>query len=113
MPARIDNVRMEIVPDEDADASYLEQEGMGFEDRLAAYRQGEFGFVGVRAVAQIVVGDVLQEISSPGLWGIEDDSGDDYFRSVFEEELETLRDMLKELSLPDEELSKLNSALIP
>jgi hypothetical protein len=41
----------EQVPDDDADASYLLQEG--FEKRLAEYLRGDFGLCGVRAVAEI------------------------------------------------------------
>lgn len=112
MTIKVKDVRMEIIPDGDPDPSYLEQEG--FEDRLAAYQSGEFSFVGVRAVAEILLSSgILQSIESPGLWGVEDDSGDDYFRSVFEEELSTLRSMLNELNVPPEELSSLNPALIP
>jgi hypothetical protein len=100
-------IRMEVVPDESPDASYLEQEGLGFEDRLAAYRAGEFGFVGVRAVAELHIPTVpysrggwfIQTVSSPGLWGIEDDSGEEYFKEVYEEEVDTLRDMLAELGV--------------
>ena len=89
----------DIVPDELPDASYLEQEG--WEDRLEAYQAGEFGFVGIQAVAKIRIPYgkdwILNEVRSPGLWGIEDDSGEDYFESVYEEELNVLRDMLKSL----------------
>ena len=41
----------EQVPDNDAEASYLLQEG--FEKRLAEYLRGDFGLCGVRAVAEI------------------------------------------------------------
>jgi hypothetical protein len=41
----------EQVPDNNADASYLLQEG--FEKRLAEYLRGDFGLCGVRAVAEI------------------------------------------------------------
>jgi hypothetical protein len=44
-------------------------------------------------------GHILQKIESPGLWGIESDSGDDYLKSVFQEESEILADMLKELEV--------------
>jgi len=100
-------IRMEIVPDDDCpDISYLEQEE--FRDRLAAYQRGEFGFCGVRAVAEIRVpygADwILTSIKSPGLWCIEDDSGDAYFRSVFNEEKATLLDMLA--SMQDFEITE-------
>jgi|SRR5579862_1898222 len=103
MAARLTKVEMEVVPDAYGDASWLEQEGLGFEDRLEAYKRGEFGLVGVQAVATIEVPVdgcvVVQEIRSPGLWGIESDSGDDYFEEVFQKERETLLDMLCELNV--------------
>lgn len=92
-------ITREIVPDDSPDASYLEQDG--WQERLAAYQRGEFGFVGVRAVAQIKIpygADwIISKVTSPGLWGIEDDSGDAYFSEVFQEERKTLVDMLESL----------------
>jgi hypothetical protein len=86
----LEAVRIVETQDEFPDASYLEQEGMGFEDRLAAYRRGDFYFIGVQAEATIhvPVGSdvVVQTITSPGLWGIESDSGDDYLKEVGEQE---------------------------
>jgi hypothetical protein len=103
MAARLDRIRMAVVPDEYGDASWLEQEGMGFEDRLEAYRRGEFGLVGIQAVATIEIpaGDyvIVQTVSSPGMWGVESDSGDDYFTELYEQEKETLYEMLRELNV--------------
>jgi hypothetical protein len=91
----------ELLPDDCPDASYLEQEG--FEDRLAEYQRGEFGFIGIRAAVELPIpfgkGHILQKIESPGLWGIESDSGDDYLASVFQEESDILADMLAELGV--------------
>ena len=82
-------------------ASYLEQEG--FADRLEQYRQGAFDFVGVRAAVELPIpfgkDRILTRIESPGLWGIESDSGEDYLDSVFQEESAILADMLAELGV--------------
>ena len=90
-----------LIPDVCPDASYLEQ--AGFEDRLAQYRQGVFEFVGVRAAVELPIpygkDRILAKIESPGLWGIESDSGKDYFDLVFQEEISILTDMLRELSV--------------
>jgi hypothetical protein len=90
-----------IVPDACPDASYLEQEG--FEDRLERYRQGDFEYVGVRAAVELPIpygkDRILTRIESPGLWGIESDSGEDYLDSVFQEESNILADMLTELGV--------------
>jgi hypothetical protein len=92
-------ITREIAPDENPDASYLEQ--TNFEERRAEYDAGYFDFVGVRAVAEIEVpygqGWIVTTIESPGLWGIDPDSGEDYFAEVFDQERETLVEMLKAL----------------
>lgn len=91
----------QIVPDECPDPSYLEQEG--FEDLREQYRQGDFDFVGVRAAVELPIpygkDRILTRIESPGLWGIESDSGENYFDSVFQEESAVLADMLAELGV--------------
>ena len=88
-----------VIPDTSPDTSYLEQRG--FKKRLAAYKRGEFDFVGVRAAVDLHIpygkGFIVQRIESPGLWGIETDSGHDYLDSVFREECATLTGMLAEL----------------
>ena len=93
--------RRRIVPDDCPDASYLEQEG--FADRLEQYRQGAFDFVGVRAAIELPIpfgkDRILTRIESPGLWGIESDSGEDYLDSVFQEESAILANMLTELGV--------------
>ena len=90
-----------IVPDDCPDTSYLEQEG--FEDLREQYRQGDFDFVGVRAAVELPIpfgkDRIITRIESPGLWGVESDSGEDYFDSVFQEESATLADMLTALGV--------------
>ena len=96
------DVEIIVQADDSPDASWLEQEG--WEDRLAQYQAGEFGFIGVQATAELKIpcghdSWIVQHITSPGLWGIEDDSGEDYIREVAAEEVETLRDMLASLGV--------------
>jgi hypothetical protein len=86
---RILSVDVETLPDYDHDASYLEQDG--FEDRLQQYHNREFGYIGVRAVAQVLVNDAIQRITSGGLWGIEGDSDQGYLNEVADEEKRELR----------------------
>ena len=40
---------------------------------------------------------ITSELLSPGLWGIESDSGDDYFQQVYQDERAVLIDMLAHL----------------
>lgn len=102
MSATVQTARIEVMYDEDTDASWLEQ--AGYEDRWAAYQAGDFGFVGVRLTADLRIphgnGWILQRVSTPGLWGIEDDSGDEYLREVACDEYHTLAAMLNELHVP-------------
>ena len=88
---RILNVEVQIIPDADPDTSYLDQPE--FEDRKQAYESGDFGFVGIRARAQVQAEKFgsIQTITSAGLWGIEDDSGRAYLAEVAGEELRDLR----------------------
>lgn len=85
------------------DPSYLEQEG--FEDRLKAYRNGQFYFIGVRVLADIQIGNIIQTISSGGLWGIEDDSEESYLKEVEQEELSELREQLHSLGFSKRSIS--------
>jgi hypothetical protein len=98
----VDRVWIEVVPDSDPDTSYLEQDE--FEDRLEQYRNDEFHFVGVQACAEIRFNTdkgyaAVETIRTPGLWGIEDDSGEDHLLEVGREELDMLGDMLASLGL--------------
>lgn len=92
---------MSVIPDNDFDTSYLEQDG--FEDRRAMFQRGEFEFVGVRAEIQLQIpyghDFIIKTIESPGLWGVESDSGEAYLREVFQEECEVLADILAELGV--------------
>lgn len=102
MSAVVKTVRVEVIDDTDPDASWLEQDG--YEDRLASYQAGDFGFVGVRLAAELLIpsgdGWISEWISTPGLWGIEDDSGSEYLASVACDEYHILNEMLNELCVP-------------
>jgi hypothetical protein len=98
--------KMLEVPDSDPDLSYLEQDYAGEKDaathraqdaeRLAAYNRGEWQMIGIRARATIIVQrgnyGTIYHIESPGLWGIESDSDPRYFKEVYEEECDRLRE---------------------
>jgi hypothetical protein len=98
----------ETVADEDPDTSYLEQDE--FEDRLAAYRRGEFEFIGVRAMVAIWVpiggtAFTRYELTSAGCWGIESDSDEAYLNEIFEDEKTQLVDAMKAIGKAAESLS--------
>jgi hypothetical protein len=93
--------KREIVYDESPDTSYLEQEE--FTDRRKEYANGDFHFLGLCASVELAIpygaGAILQTIKSPGLWGVESDSGEEHFNEIFQEEADTLAGMLRELGV--------------
>ena len=72
--------------------------------RMEQLNRGDWCFFGISAEAEIVVNGVIQTIRSGGLWGIESDSGDAYFREVGNEQLSELRDTLTQLGFTEEQL---------
>lgn len=79
---------------------YTEQD----QARLAAWRNDEWSFVGVRAQATIKTPYginpkcwISTTLMSPGLWGVESDSSEDYFQEVYRQEREILIAMLASL----------------
>lgn len=92
---RILKIEVKRMDDSDPDTSYLEQ--TGFEERFDQYKNGEFGYIGIRAEAEIVIDSVIQRISSGGLWGTESDSDESYLKEIEQEELSGLRSILHEM----------------
>lgn len=107
-------ITCELLPVTHPDLSYLEQDYNDCEPSDAenyrardANRLKEYGnswhMVGVVAKAQILTpagnGDrIISEMQSPGLWGVESDSGEAYFNEIFEEEKAMLLDMISKLA---------------
>jgi len=59
--------------------------------RMEAGMRGEWCLIGIRAEAEVrLTGDTVQRITSGGLWGIESDSGEEYFQNIHGEQLEEL-----------------------
>ncbi len=82
------------------DPDYRQQD----EARLRAWRNDEWHFIGIRAKAVIKIPHgtnpecwITSELFSPGLWGIESDSDQEYFEQVYQDEREILLDMLAAL----------------
>ena len=69
--------------DDDADTSYLEQEG--WEDRLAQYQRDDFYFCGIVARVLLDVDGRDVEIGQCSIWGIESDSGEEYLEEIARE----------------------------
>jgi|SRR5579859_7238643 len=99
----------EEYPDHDPDISYLQQDYADVPDaleraqyvaqdaaRLAAFRNGDWYMLGIRAKATIIIRrpgySTHYELTSPGLWGIESDSDEGYLREIFADECKTLQE---------------------
>jgi|HubBroStandDraft_5_1064220.scaffolds.fasta_scaffold65854_2 hypothetical protein len=96
-------IRVRVLHDEDPDPSYFDSGDSESKDqdeeRRKEYENGDFSFVGVRAEAEVVVENVIQTITSGGLWGIESDSGEGYIEDVALEEYDNLREILKAIGV--------------
>lgn len=95
-------IQVLVLPDEDPDTSYLDQDE--FDDRREAYQRGDFYFVGVRAEAEVAIGGTMQTLKSSGLWGTESDSGDEHFLEIADEEWHELRKILTDVGVPTSQL---------
>jgi hypothetical protein len=61
-------------------------------DRMESLNRGDWCFIGMRAEAEVQTGsDVVQRITSGGLWGIESDSGREHLEETQREELAQLK----------------------
>ena len=71
----------------------------------ATIENDEDGSLGVQAHADIVIPTaenshaIVFRLSSPGLWGIDEDSLESYFDEVAQDEYATLRSMLEALNI--------------
>lgn len=131
MSRTITDVRIELVPDGDGDISWLDQSdaqmGEGFEAQAAERKRmlasGEISIVGIRVTAEVEVfvphGDTPEigftstyTLSSPGVWSVESDSGDDYFREIADDELPLLLDTLRADGFDETAISEATSGPI-
>ena len=78
--------------------------------RVDRFHKGLWDFVGVLAEVDVIVGGTVQHIASPGLWGIESDSGEKYLREVANEEYAQLVDILGRLGVPRSKVPSFRSA---
>lgn len=65
-------------------------------ERMEALNNGQWQFIGIRAEAEIQLsGDVVQTLSSGGLWGIESDSDGAYLEDIQNEQIAELGQQLE------------------
>jgi len=71
-------------------------------ERVLAHNRGEWQMIGVYAEAYLVVNGTTQYIRTPGLWGIESDSGPDYIeQEVGSQEYQNLVEILAALGITE------------
>jgi hypothetical protein len=108
VPSVVEELRVVIDDDtERADLSYLEhevragtaEEREAAQERLEAFHRGLWHMVGIYAVANVDVAGQTEQFRSPGLWGIESDSGRDYFQHVGRDEYNELARDLRQMGV--------------
>lgn len=74
-------------------------------DRMESLNRGSWCFIGIIAKATIqLTSNLTQEITSGGLWGIESDSGQEYFDEVEKEQLAELRRELESIGFTKKQI---------
>jgi len=87
------------------DAHNTPEYGREAYERMLAYERQEWCMVGVRAEATLVINGTLQTIQTPGVWGVESDSGHDYIeQEVGSEQYAELVDILKALGINEDNI---------
>jgi len=80
-------------------------------ERAEAFNKGNWYMLGIRADAEVGVSFdggkswKLDDLTSGGLWGIESDSDDAYFKEVEGEQISELRDVLKAYGFDSKQIS--------
>lgn len=75
-------------------------------ERMESYNNQQWCYIGIRAEAEVQVADVIQRITSGGLWGIESDSDRPYLESVQQDELANLKTELLALGFSRRAISQ-------
>lgn len=78
--------------------------------RIESWRRDEWTFIGIYAEVKLIVDGTIQHIRTPGLWGIESDSGKDYFKEVAKDEYDELVGILGKLGVNRNKVPSLRSA---
>jgi hypothetical protein len=88
---------------EDEDAAPTDYDCYSAE-QIKAFHAGDWSYIGIRAQARcmIVANGIgtYVNIDSPGIWGVESNSGDDYLAELYREECEQLKSMLAAMTNP-------------
>lgn len=76
-------------------------------DRAETYNKGDWCMLGIRAEAQITLGsNIVQSITSGGLWGLESDNDKTFFVEEAQNQLNELARELRQLHFSDKAIDK-------
>jgi hypothetical protein len=75
-------------------------------ERMESLNRQEWYYIGIKAVAKLIVSGVCQTIVANGLYGIESDSDTSYFTEVEKEELAQLTEQLTALGVSPRAIRK-------
>jgi|HubBroStandDraft_1064217.scaffolds.fasta_scaffold53842_3 hypothetical protein len=84
------------------DPDYREQD----QERLDAWKNGDWRMVGVYAEVEVVVAGTTQTIRTPGVWAVESDSDRSHFKDLGEQEHGELVAILAEMGIPKNRVPK-------
>lgn len=79
-------------------------------ERIASWRRDEWSYIGIYVECDLIVAGTVQHIRTAGLWGIETDSGSDYFQEIAEQEYDELLAILEQLGVEEHQVPPLASA---
>jgi hypothetical protein len=84
-----------------------------WEERKRSLAYGGWCYIGVQAGAELMwvddddIGTIASPmITTPGVWKVESDSGNEYLASIYRDELSTLREMLKAMGFTDDDINE-------
>ena len=79
-------------------------------ERMIDYDKSNWGMIGIKAEAEIATGtkgwQLLNTITSGGLWGMETDCDDDIIEGIENEQLDELKDVLRKLGFSKLQIEK-------
>lgn len=76
-------------------------------DRMERLQRGDWHYIGIRAEAEVqLTSDIVQRISSGGVWGIESDSDKSYYAEVQADELWSLKAELRAMGFSTRAISQ-------
>jgi hypothetical protein len=74
--------------------------------RVEALNNGQWGYIGLIVETTVHIDNTLSDTITESLWGIESDSGSEYFNGEIEELKESVKDQLRKMGFSDDEINQ-------